>query len=113
MLTYIAIDKPVSAIQMDIRTSAQPVLSPTVTDKMISVKQGPVDTAQPPITSGYWRVIVMGLNQLTIQGRIIDVPGSVYGVTNVVGSAPDGTAVSVIVRRLSQPRNVQVSPQIQ
>ena len=103
-ITYIGIDKAVASIQMDIATSAAsaPVLSPGITSKQL---------AAAPISGGY-RVLIFGLNQLTISGRIVDVPGTVTGITGVVAADPNANPITVVVKRVSTPGPLTVTTRL-
>ena len=100
MQTWIGTETPIAAMQMDIITSAYaPNISSGITSKQISSAMIP----------GGYRCILFGLNQSVISGPMIVVDGDVTDISNVVASDPDGIEVSVIIRRISSPKNVRVS----
>jgi len=105
MLTYVAINKPVASIQMDITCTAQPVIAPGITSKSLACNQ---------VTPGVWRCVVFGLNRDAVAiGRIIDVPGVVTGISSVTAADADGEPVSVTPIWVSQPRHVRARTIIQ
>lgn len=83
LMAYLFCSQPVCTIQMDLETTGQVMLDPAITTKQMTTA---------PISGGV-RVLIFGLNQVAIQGRLLHTTGPVTAIRNVVASDPNGKQV--------------------
>jgi len=100
MTTWIYVDRPVCSIQFVLETGGMCSLAPEIEDKILSSNR---------LADGL-HVLIFGLNQKTINGRIAVCLAPVMGITGVVAANPDGTNAQATVGRISSPTGAVVVP---
>jgi hypothetical protein len=98
--TWIYVDRPVCSIQFVLETDGNCVIAPEIETKSLSSNRQPDGL----------HVLIFGLNQATITGRIAICSGPVARITDVTAANPDGTDAHARAKKVSGPLGLVARP---